>query len=291
MIVNTFIPTKAKKTLFANSVQQKNTKVLMNRDNTQSQRAMFVITNKKTTRLTTHAKIATICNTKGHTMNKLNKILWGIISFGISAIYRVDTNASHYTSMMDALGAGSKDSTISVSCPQGTVNLLVTKFGTATGNLNQFTGGGTCRDEQVCETNDTTPKSCTNNQTASNTTTAIDPDSLTCKTLICPDSGILSKMASVKKYQLKQTAEFGCVFATESGARASIFSFIVTGITSYSGYKAHYTKTGDGSATKYDAYWTKLTNNAITDCYIKKETGSDSSGNFTYESPQKCYYE
>lgn len=108
----------------------------MNRDNTQSQRAMFVITNKKTTRLTTHAKIATIVTVvkKGNrTMNRLNKILWGIISFGISVIHRTD--ATEYIGVninWSDLGAGDIIHLQSVSGPNGLIGNFIYEVASST---------------------------------------------------------------------------------------------------------------------------------------------------------------
>ena len=223
-------------------------------------------------------------------MNKLNKILWGISSFIIGVIY--DAKADNMATALNNFGDTCKKEkcTVTVSCPQGIVTLLVTQFDTATGNAGQYSDSGTCSDEQVCETNDTTPKSCTNNQTASNTTTAIYPNELTCQTFTCPNNGTMSKVAYVEQLTFKHSAEFGCVFAKDGGSSAKIFSFVATGITANSGYKKYYNSTGTERNTKYSAYWTHLVNNSINDCYIKKETGSDNSGAFTYESPQRCYY-
>lgn len=230
-------------------------------------------------------------------MNKLNKILWGILSFIIGVIYDAKAYDMSYTDMSTALNlfgdtCKKEKCTVTVSCPQGTVTLLVTQFDTATGkNAGQYSDSGTCTDNQVCATNRTTPSACSNTQTASNTTTAIYPSELKCQTFTCPNNGTMSKVAYVEKLTFKHSEEFGCVFAKDGGSSAKIFSFVATGITADSGYKKYYGSTGTDRNTKYSAYWTKLTNNAITDCYKSVQTGSDDKGHFTYESPQRCYYE
>lgn len=216
-------------------------------------------------------------------MNKLNKILWGILSIGISAIYRTDAGASTFSGMNSI--PNNLGDIINVTCDFGTIKLKVTKYH---GKVEGGKAGGTCSDDAVCATTDAT-NSCSKKYTATNTSTAIKPSELKCTTLTCPNSGNIDNYAFVTKKTLNLTNEFGCVKSFEGGHQTQAFSYTVIDTAAASGWYASYTAGSNGS---YIAYWSKLTNNSINDCYIAPGTYTDSNGN-TYQqvdTDNKCYY-
>lgn len=235
-------------------------------------------------------------------MNKLSKFLWGILSFGISAIYRVDTNAAHYTNIADVSDPVVGD-TIDVDCYYGKLKLrIVYAYNHASdgqGNNNDIPTDENCTtiDDYLCLTTTSYTNKCGANQTASpKHTSAVDPADFSCKTLTCPDGGTLGKYAQIEQEKLDLTKNNTCrrYYTGGTGHRFIGFSFIISGITASSGwYGSFITSNSDNWANQtYNIYWEQVNNNSINDCYIAPGTYTDSNGN-TYQqvdTDNKCYY-
>jgi hypothetical protein len=234
-------------------------------------------------------------------MNKLNKLLWGILSFGISAIYRVDTNAAHYTNMADISNPAVGD-TIDVDCYYGKLKLrIVYAYNHANdgqGNNNDIPKDENCTtiDDYLCLTTTSYTNKCGANQTASpKHTSAVDPADFSCKTLTCPDGGTLGKYAQIEQEKLDLTKNDTCrrYYTGGTGHRLIGFSFIISGITASSGwYGSFNTSNSDNwNDQTYNIYWEQVKNNSINDCYKKNIKDFDSYGSFMYSDDTKCYYQ
>lgn len=236
-------------------------------------------------------------------MNKINKLLWGILSFGISAIYRVDTNAAHYTDMSTITNPAVGD-TIDVDCDYGKLNLrIVYAYNHASdgqGNDNDIPKDENCTtiDDYLCLTTTSYTNKCGANQTATpGYASAVDPADFLCKTLTCPNGGTLGKYAQIEKEKLDLTKNDACrrYYTGGTGHRFIGFSFVISAITASSGwYGSFITSNSDNWVNQtYSIYWQRVNNNSINDCYLAPGTYTDSNGN-TYtqtDSDNKCYYQ
>lgn len=237
-------------------------------------------------------------------MNKLSKFLWGILSFGISAIYRVDTNAAHHTDLAGLTNAAIGD-TVNVDCGVGDLVLNVVGFYNNDNNSGQYDNITIPREshcyyieDYLCETTTNFINKCGANQTATpGYASAVDPNDFNCTALTCPNGGTLGALAETQTETLNQNTPFGCQrkYTGGSGNRFLTFSFTISAITASSGWYGSYTSKKTGSNwnnISYTIRWQRVNNNSINDCYIAPGTYTDGNGN-TYQyvdNDNKCYY-
>lgn len=234
-------------------------------------------------------------------MNKLNKILWGILSFGICAIYRTGTDAASYTNISDITNPVVGD-TIDIDCDYGKLKLkIVYAFNNpynGSNNNNDIPTDSNClkQDSFICDTTTTYTNKCGANQTATPShTSAVNPSDFSCNTLTCPDNGTLDKYAEVKRESLDLKKNLGCsrYYTGGSGHRLIGFSFVISDITANSAWYGSFTTSNSDNWDNqtYNIYWEQVKNNSINDCYKKNIKNFDSYGSFMYSDDTKCYYQ
>ena len=235
-------------------------------------------------------------------MNKLNKILWGIISGAVSIVYNIDSRATTEDVLVSFAGIGgytnfaNKD--IIIDCgSHGTITFGIASHSTESNKTTIPTGATNCMelDRIVKEYTQTITQTCTNSQQINYKSDNWD----TLCTNLCIDNGTTDTQPryTTRKKELKQLS---CYQVTTGGSGHTLygFSFIVKKITpkTASFIDSHLTATSaigtdeDFNKSVYLLQWRSLNNNSLSDCYIKKDGGSDNSGAFYYEEPKTCYY-
>ncbi len=235
-------------------------------------------------------------------MNKINKLLWGILSLGISLIYRTNVDAAHYTDT-NAITNPAVGDTITIGCDFGNIVLsLVYAFNHAANTTSDIPREENCvyLDEYICNTTATYTSMCNSfNHTAiPKHSSAVNPSDFTCSTLTCPNGGTLGQRAVLQTETLNLTKNSNChrYYTGGTGHRYIGFSFVISAITASSGWYGSYSKfngTKDWIYQQYSIYWQRVNNNSINDCYLAPGTYTDSNGN-TYtqtDSDNKCYYQ